>query len=173
MRAESQSQRGEAGESICLVISLTRSFMIFLFFLAFSSLDFVHGTDTFWTDSSTTLQNSSEYNRSKLNRVPIIIFVKLDQNNLAFNIHEIPSTISLETPSERSGSRQGLNHEQNINLPNGNLLRETILNISPTLTNEPDEAQQPNYRSKLTITEPRGSICWYQIFIVDFISLKL
>lgn len=99
-----------------------------------------------------------------------LIFAKLDQNNLAFNIHEIPSTISLDTPSERSGSRQEpFNHDQN--LPNGNLLRETILNITPTLTNEPDEAQQPNYRSKLTIMEPRDSICWYQsklIFIVDF-----
>ena len=100
--------------------------------------------------------------------------MKLDQNNLAFNIHHIPSTISPDTPSERS-SAEPSNHDQksNSNLPNGNLPNKSqtpaLSTLPPsilTISNEQQQhdlamPQQPNNRkiSKLTIMEPIDSIC--------------
>jgi hypothetical protein len=94
--------------------------------------------------------------------------LNLDQNNSAFNIHHIPSSISLETPSERSASIEPSNHEQpqqqqqqkksnlNLNLPNGNLpnsprklsFSSSIPSSSPpsstilTITNELEDQEQ-------------------------------
>lgn len=96
---------------------------------------------------------------------------KSDQNNPAFNIHHIPSSISLDTPSERSASAEPSNHDQksNLNLPNGNLpnkSRTPSIASTPstilTITNEQDAPyQEPSNRklSKLTIMEPIDSIC--------------
>lgn len=102
--------------------------------------------------------------------------MKLDQNNSAFNIHHIPSSISLETPSERSASVEPSSHEHhqqpqqkssNLNLPNGNLPNSR----SPSFTSTPastdtiltmnDETKQDANRklNKLSIMEPIDSIC--------------
>lgn len=104
--------------------------------------------------------------------------LKLDQNNSAFNIHHIPSSISLETPSERSASVEPTSHEQhqqqkssNLNLPNGNLPNsrspsftstpasaDTILTIANDQTKQ-DGEQRSRKINKLLIMEPIDSIC--------------
>lgn len=107
--------------------------------------------------------------------------LKLDQNNSAFNIHHIPSSVSLETPSERSASVEPSNHEQKscltLNLPNGNLpnSRKTSFSSMPaTIVTIPDDhepltlpsqsQQEPQSSSrklsKLSIIDPIDSICW-------------
>lgn len=106
--------------------------------------------------------------------------MKLDQNNSAFNIHHIPSSISLETPSERSASVEPSSHEQhqqqpqhkssNLNFPNGNLPNsrspsftttpastDTILTISNEQTKQDEHMNRK--LNKLSIMEPIDSIC--------------
>jgi hypothetical protein len=89
---------------------------------------------------------------------PNTIHEEIDQINPAFNIHHIPSSISLDTPSERSTSAEPSNHDQcKSNLPNGNLPKfspQTVLTISNE--SEPTPTRKP---SKLTIMEPLDSIC--------------
>lgn len=92
-----------------------------------------------------------------------------EQNNPAFNIHQIPASISPDTPSERSTSAEPSTHDQksNLNLPNGIPSRSprrqsfsTIPSTILTITNEEDPPHQPNRRlSKLTIMEPIDSVC--------------
>jgi hypothetical protein len=88
--------------------------------------------------------------------------LEIDQINPAFNIHHIPSSISLDTPSERSASAEPSNHDQSKNnLPNGNLPKKSCA-FSPstvlTISNEP-EPTPTRKLSKLTIMEPLDSIC--------------
>ena len=103
------------------------------------------------------------------------MIIEIDQINPAFNIHHVSSSISLDTPSERSASVEPSNHDQksNLNLPNGNLpnkSRSPSFSSTPstvlTITNEqeaPNHQSQPSSRklNKLTIIEPRSidSIC--------------
>ena len=104
--------------------------------------------------------------------------LKLDQNNSAFNIHHIPSSVSLETPSERSASVEPSNHEQKssltLNLPNGNIPNSRKTSFSSTIVTIPDDhkpltvpsqsQQEPQSSSrklsKLSIIDPIDSICW-------------
>lgn len=95
--------------------------------------------------------------------------IEIDQNNPAFNIHHIPSSISLDTPSERSTSAESqdqklsnstsllpngnlptmllINNNNNINLSNNNNIDSPFPSTpsSPvvlTITNDCDEQQQ-------------------------------
>lgn len=118
---------------------------------------------------------------------------EIDPNNPAFNIHHIPSSISLDTPSERSVSAdiQDQKLSNLTSLPNGNL--PTMMSSSSpfpsstpavlAIANERDvnsssgsgvnndkaaNEQQPQQQSsrklsKLTILEPIDSICWYTL----------
>lgn len=60
------------------------------------------------------------------------IVEEIDQNSPAFNIHHIPSSISLDTPSERSVSAEPQDQKlsNSTSLPNGNLPTTMIGNIA-------------------------------------------
>lgn len=93
--------------------------------------------------------------------------LEIDQINPAFNIHHIPSSISLDTPSERSASAEPSNHDQTqskSNLPNGNLPNKSrAFSPSTVLTISDEQEAAPTRKlSKLTIMEPLDSICWYR-----------
>jgi hypothetical protein len=179
MRAESQSPQGEAGEfqktlivsgSFFFVISVTRSFNFLLSSLkSLPNLSFPPFFRFFF--SFCMLQNQNKKPKSKQFSIPsrrlrlcftcknpTTIHEEIDQINPAFNIHHIPSSISLDTPSERSTSAEPSNHDQSkSNLPNGNLPKfspQTVLTISSE--SEPAPTRK---LSKLTIMEPLDSIC--------------
>lgn len=67
------------------------------------------------------------------------IVEEVDPNNPAFNIHHIPSSISLDTPSERSVSTD--NQDQKLSnltsLPNGNLPTMMMSSSSPFPSSTP------------------------------------
>lgn len=166
MRAESQSQQGEAGESLNRSLSTQTIFQSLL--SPSHSLQFIYNLFPIVSSIFALLNMNNNFDK------------EVDQNNSTSIFNRIPSSISLDTPSERSASAEpspnGHNRRGDLKLlNNGNLSTKsrtpsTIL----TITNE-EECEQPpptsnRNLSKLIIPEPLDSICWYLLLL--YFTLK-